>query len=176
MLPNGAGRQPKLTLTAEAWQLLRQLRKEVKESVGKLPRLTQGEVVALTLGEPESDDVIIKDNGFPLLAVSRDLMDRLGEGSQLQIVGAPDGEPIFKIVQGPTAAAQVGGSSLSSEGKEGTMRSPRVLVVWVVFLVTLVLWILGLALGWGGWVWAFFGIGLAALVANLAALVGARRR
>ena len=50
------------------------------------------------------------------------------------------------------------------------------LILWIVLLASLLIWILGLALGWGGWVWIFFAIGLAGLVTNILALTGRRRR
>jgi hypothetical protein len=50
------------------------------------------------------------------------------------------------------------------------------LTVWELFFVPILLWILGLALGWGGWIWFLFAIGLVALVANVLAVTGRRRR
>ena len=50
------------------------------------------------------------------------------------------------------------------------------LLLWIMTCVLLILWILGLVLGWGGWVWIFFVIGLAGLVTNILALTGRRRR
>ena len=48
-------------------------------------------------------------------------------------------------------------------------------MLWAVFLVSLIVWIAGLAAGWGGWVWVFFVIALATLGANVLAITGRRR-
>lgn len=50
------------------------------------------------------------------------------------------------------------------------------LTLWVVIFVTILLWIIGLASGWGGWIWVLFAIGLAALAVNVLAVTGRRRR
>ena len=53
--------------------------------------------------------------------------------------------------------------------------SGRARTVWATFIISFVLWLLGLTLGWGGWIWVLFVIWLAAALVNLMAIVGARR-
>ncbi|MCJ7521831.1 MAG: hypothetical protein MUP21_06415 [Dehalococcoidia bacterium] len=48
-------------------------------------------------------------------------------------------------------------------------------IVWIVLGVAALLWILGLALGWGGWLWIFFVIGLAAAVVTFFPLISRKR-
>jgi len=60
--------------------------------------------------------------------------------------------------------------------RELTRGGGILLILWVAVFVLLLLWIIGLALGWGGWIWVLFAIGLVALVANFLALTGRRRR
>ena len=60
--------------------------------------------------------------------------------------------------------------------RELTRGGGILLILWVAVFVLLLLWIIGLALGWGGWIWVLFVIGLGALVANFLALTGRRRR
>jgi len=56
------------------------------------------------------------------------------------------------------------------------MRGANIMqLLWLVFSVALIVWIVGLAVGWGGWVWVFFVIALATLGANVLALTGRRR-
>jgi hypothetical protein len=45
-------------------------------------------------------------------------------------------------------------------------------VLWGVALLFFILWIIGLAVGWGGWLWIFFVIWVAAAVLNVLALWG----
>ena len=55
------------------------------------------------------------------------------------------------------------------------MRGTNIMqMLWAVFLVSLIVWIAGLAAGWGGWVWVFFVIALATLSINILALRGRR--
>ena len=51
-------------------------------------------------------------------------------------------------------------------------RTPTIQVIWIVSILLLLLWIIGLAAGWGGWLWIFFVIGLAGIVTNVAAIQG----
>ncbi|UCG83057.1 MAG: hypothetical protein JSW38_12955 [Dehalococcoidia bacterium] len=48
-------------------------------------------------------------------------------------------------------------------------------MVWIVLGVAALLWILGLALGWGGWHWIFFVIALAAATVTFFTLASRRR-
>jgi len=55
------------------------------------------------------------------------------------------------------------------------MRSTNIMqMLWAVFLVSLIVWIAGLAAGWGGWVWVFFVIAFTTLGANVLAITGRR--
>ncbi len=45
-------------------------------------------------------------------------------------------------------------------------------VLWLVALVFFILWIIGLSVGWGGWLWVFFVIWAGAAVINILALSG----
>ena len=65
-----------------------------------VPRLKELQAAALTVGNPQADDVIVPGrDGTPLLAVSRVLMDRLSAGAEL-IVDIPEvGEPGFRLVR-----------------------------------------------------------------------------
>ena len=54
--------------------------------------------------------------------------------------------------------------------------SVMALSLWVLFFIALLIWILGLALSWGGWIWIFFVLGLAAVVINVLALTGRGRK
>jgi hypothetical protein len=49
-------------------------------------------------------------------------------------------------------------------------------VVWIAFGIAALLWILGLALGWGGWIWIFFVIALAAAGINYLTLASKKRK
>ena len=53
--------------------------------------------------------------------------------------------------------------------------SNRIRVISMAFVLFFVLWLIGLTLGWGGWVWIFFIIWLPALVAGMLAFWGTRR-
>lgn len=50
--------------------------------------------------------------------------------------------------------------------------SPLMRVLWIAFAVFLILWIVGLALTWGGWVWVFFALLIIALALNIMAILG----
>ena len=65
-----------------------------------VPRLKELQAAALTVSDPQADDVIVAGHdGAPLLAVSRVLMDRLGGNAEL-IVDLPEvGEPGFRLVR-----------------------------------------------------------------------------
>ncbi len=89
---------PKITLGVDAREILLKLQSEMSEPDMKMLRLTTREVVALTLEEPEINDVLITHNGIPLLAVSESLMERIGENRRLEISNSENGEPTFKIM------------------------------------------------------------------------------
>ena len=52
----------------------------------------------------------------------------------------------------------------------------RVQLIFGVLVVFFLLWILGLALGWGGWLWVFFVVWLLALATSVVAFIGSRHR
>ena len=89
---------PQIKLSNQARYALRSLRTEACESARQLPRLTGKQVIALTLGEPEPGDSIIREDGVPLLAISRGVLDSLPEGERLEIVGVETDEPVFRLV------------------------------------------------------------------------------
>jgi hypothetical protein len=70
---------------------------EASKTGSKVPRLTENRLVTLALEYPEYDDLIIREGGKKLLAVSRQLFDRIGERAQLEIVLTESGEPEFKM-------------------------------------------------------------------------------
>ena len=88
-----------ITLTAEVRDVLRELRNKASECGTKLPRLEEHEAVALTLDEPQADDLIVEEEGQSLLAVSRWVLNQIGESARLEITGLEMGEPRFKIVK-----------------------------------------------------------------------------
>ena len=94
-----------ITLTAEAREVLRELRNEAARSDTKLPRLEEHEAVALTLDEPQAGDFIVEERGQSLLAVSQSVLDRIGERARLDITRSETGEPEFKIVQDAQTSA-----------------------------------------------------------------------
>ena len=55
------------------------------------------------------------------------------------------------------------------------MHSVTMQILWIVVVISLIIWVAGLAAGWGGWVWVFFAIGLVLGDANILALRGTRR-
>ncbi len=48
--------------------------------------------------------------------------------------------------------------------------------LWATFVVLLILWLVGVAVNWGAFVWLLLIAALVLLVANLAGMLGARRR
>ena len=52
--------------------------------------------------------------------------------------------------------------------------TPVMLAIWAMVALFALLWIIGLAVSWGGWVWVFFVIALAGLAVNYLA-ISARR-
>ena len=47
-------------------------------------------------------------------------------------------------------------------------------LIWGIVGVFFILWIIGLSLAWGGWLWVFFVIWLALLAIGVAAATGRR--
>ena len=94
---------PDIRLSDQARRALRRLSAETRESPRCLPRLAEQEVIALTIAEPESDDVIIQEGGVPFLAISRNVLDSLPEGERLEVVESETGEPAFKLIAPPEA-------------------------------------------------------------------------
>lgn len=95
---DGKMKTPQINLSSQARYALRSLRAEACESAQQLPRLTGKQVIALTLGEPEPTDSIIREDGVPLLAISRAVLDSLPEGERLEIIGVETGEPVFRLI------------------------------------------------------------------------------
>ena len=93
-------RQTGMTLSAEARDTLRELA-AAHAGPGVL-RLKELDAVALTVGEPEDDDLVVRaSDGSTLLAVSPQLADRLGDEAVLVVGPAETGEPGFKLVRRP---------------------------------------------------------------------------
>ena len=91
-------RQPGITLSDEARDTLGALA-AAHGGPGVL-RLKELQAVALTVGEPEDDDLVLRAfDGSTLLAVSRGLMDRLDGEAELVVGIRETGEPDFKLVQ-----------------------------------------------------------------------------
>ena len=62
--------------------------------------LRELEAAALTVDHPMTDDVVLRtENGAPLLAVSRRLVDRLGGQAELVVGLSETGEPSFRLVR-----------------------------------------------------------------------------
>ena len=88
----------KITLSEEAHETL----VELAAAYGGqgMPRLSELEAAALTVGHPKTDDVVLRTkNGTPLLAVSRRLVDRLGGQTELVVGLSETGEPSFRLVR-----------------------------------------------------------------------------
>ena len=92
---------PRLTLSEEAHQTLASL---AAASIGDgVPRLMELQAAALTLARPEDDDVVLRErDGYPLLAVSRRLLERLGGEAELLVDLSDVGEPSFRLVRKKT--------------------------------------------------------------------------
>lgn len=91
-------RDSRLTLSEDAHRTLVEI---AGAQAGQgVPRLKELQAAALTVSDPQADDVIVAGHdGTPLLAVSRVLMDRLGGNAEL-IVDLPEvGEPGFRLVR-----------------------------------------------------------------------------
>ena len=56
-------------------------------------------MVTLALEDPDVDDALLEDGGLALLAVSRHVLDQIGEGGRIDVTRSDTGEPLFKIVQ-----------------------------------------------------------------------------
>jgi hypothetical protein len=66
-------------------------------------RLKELQAVALTVGESEDDDLVLRASDVcTQLAVSRQLMDRLGGEAELVVGVRETGEPDFKLVREST--------------------------------------------------------------------------
>ena len=94
---------PRITLSEEAHETL----VELAAAYGGqgVPRLRELEAAALTVGHPKTDDVVLRtENGTPLLAVSRRLVDRLGGQAELVIGVSETGEPSFRLVRKSTVS------------------------------------------------------------------------
>ena len=92
---------PEITLSKEAHKVLVKLGATL--SGRDVLRLKELRAAALTVAQPEDDDVVLRGrNGFPLLAVSRRLMDRLSGDSELIVDLSEVGEPSFRLVQRST--------------------------------------------------------------------------
>lgn len=50
----------------------------------------------------------------------------------------------------------------------------RLTLVWAIVGIFFILWIVGLSLAWGGWLWTFFVIWLVLLIIGAAAVTGRR--
>ena len=50
----------------------------------------------------------------------------------------------------------------------------RMGILWLLLAISLLIWILGLALSWGGWIWIFFVVALIAGGVNIIGLTGKR--
>ncbi len=94
-------RESRLTLAEDARRTLTEIAGARRDQA--VPRLKELQAAALTVEDPQADDVIVwGHDGDPLLAVSRVLMDRLGGDAEL-IVDLPDvGEPGFRLVRKST--------------------------------------------------------------------------
>ena len=93
-------RHSRLVLSEKAQETLVELA-DSKIDQG-VPRLKELQAAALTIGYPEDDDVVLRtENGTPLLAVSSQLMDRLGGEAELVVDVSAVGEPSFRLVRRP---------------------------------------------------------------------------
>lgn len=91
----------RITLSEEALETLA----ELAAACGSqgVPRLRELQAAALTVGHPKTDDVVLRtENGTPLLAVSRRLVDRLGGQAELVVGPSETGEPSFRLVRTST--------------------------------------------------------------------------
>ena len=88
----------RLTLSEDAHRALTEI--AGAQAGPGVARLKELQAAALTIGNPQGDDVIVAGrDGTPLLAVSRVLMDSLGGDAEL-IVDLPEfGEPSFRLVR-----------------------------------------------------------------------------
>ena len=91
-------RDSKITLSEAAHAVLAELADvQVGQGVSRLKEL---QAAALTVGDPQADDVIVLGHdGNPLLAVSRVLMDRISDDAELVVDFPEVGEPGFRLVR-----------------------------------------------------------------------------
>ncbi len=93
-------RQFSLTVSEEARETLAGL---ADEHAGRgVPRLKELDAASLTVGQPEEDDLVLREQkGTLLLAVSRRLMERLDGEAELVMDLSEAGEPSFRLVRVP---------------------------------------------------------------------------
>ena len=94
-------RQFSLTVSEEARETLAGL---AAEHAGRgVPRLKELDAASLTVGHPEDDDLVLREQeGTLLLAVSRRLMERFDGEAELIMDLSEAGEPSFRLVRAPT--------------------------------------------------------------------------
>lgn len=91
-------RQSKVALSDEARHTLGELA-ATHGGAGVL-RLRELQAVALTVGEMQDDDVVLRGHdGSTLLAVSRELMERLDGEAELVVGIEETGEPGFRLMR-----------------------------------------------------------------------------
>ena len=93
-------RQFSLTVSDEARETLAGLAAEHADR--GVPRLKELDAASLTVGQPEDDDLVLREQkGTLLLAVSRRLMERLDGEAELVMDLSDAGEPSFRLVRVP---------------------------------------------------------------------------
>ena len=116
-------RQPGITMSEDARNTLGELA-AAHGGPGVL-RLKELQAVALTVGEAEDDDVVLRAvDGSVLLAVSRDVVNRLGGEVELVVGFQETGEPDFRLVRidGRPGRSRNGSAIVPGGVTDGTRR------------------------------------------------------
>ena len=91
-------RRQRLAVGTSAREALRKLAVTFGWDRRKLPRLVRKSFVTLTVETPAVDDEIVEDRGVGVLAISKEVVEQIGDRGHIELEESPDGEVEFKII------------------------------------------------------------------------------